>query len=100
MRYDKPIYFQKVTQGAYNANTGDYEADTVEETLMYASIYSCDIETLRLIYGEIKQGVLKVQLQNHYNEHFNRIRIGDTLYKVDSQKKLRVKHIFIVSEIQ
>lgn len=100
MRYDMPIFFQKVTQGAYNANTGDYEADTIEETKRYASIHSCDIETLRLIYGEIKQGVLKVQLQNHYDEPFDRIRIGDTLYKVDGQKKLRVKHVLIVSEIQ
>ena len=100
MRYDMPIFFQKVTQGAYNANTGDYEADVIEETKRYVSIHSCDIETLRFIYGEIKQGVLKIQLQNHYDEPFDRIRIGDTLYKVDGQKKLRVKHVLIVSEIQ
>ena len=100
MRYDKPIYFQKLTQGKYNANTGDYTADTVEETKVSASIHSCDIETLRVIYGEIKQGVLRIHLQNHYTKSFDRIRIDDTLYTVDSNKKLRTKHVFVVSEIQ
>ena len=32
MRYDTPVYFQKVTQGEYYPITGDYGEDTVDET--------------------------------------------------------------------
>ena len=30
MRYDTPIYFQKVTQGEYDPTTGDYGEDTTK----------------------------------------------------------------------
>lgn len=29
MRYDTPVYFQKVTQSEYDPTTGDYGEDTV-----------------------------------------------------------------------
>lgn len=41
-----------------------------------------------------------VRLQMHYKKTFDRIRIGDTLYKVDFERKLRTKHVFVVSEVQ
>ena len=100
MRFDTPVYFQKVTKGKYDASTGNYSDDIIEETLRYADVTDTGTQSLMLIYGTIKQGSLTVRLQNNYNEPFDRLRIGSAFYKVDSSKKLRMKHILIVSEVQ
>lgn len=100
MRFDMPVYFQKITKGEYDASTGNYSNDIVEETLRYANVTDTGTQSLILIYGTIKQESLTVRLQNHYNEPFDRLRIGSAFYKVDSSKKLRMKHILIVSEVQ
>ena len=31
MRYDTPIYFQKITPGEYDPDTGNYAPDSVKE---------------------------------------------------------------------
>lgn len=100
MRFDTPVYFQKIIKGEYDASTGNYSDDIVEETLRYADVTDTGTQTLMLIYGTIKQGSLTVRLQNHYNEPFDRLRIGDVIYKVDSSRKLRTKHVLVVSEVQ
>lgn len=100
MRFDTPVYFQKIIKGEYDASTGNYSNDIVEETLRYADVTDTGTQTLMLIYGEIKQGSLTVRLQNHYDEPFDRLRIGNVIYRVDSSRKLRTKHVFVVSEVQ
>ena len=55
MRYDKPIYFQKFVQGAYNENTGNYEDDSIVEEMVMASIRDTRNETMMQVYGRIKQ---------------------------------------------
>ena len=100
MRYDTPIFFQNVTQGEYDSSTGNYEPDTVEETQCWASVTDSRVETVKMLYGEIKQGCLTVRLQNIYRKPFNQIRIADKLYRVDYSRKLRTKHIFVVSEVK
>ena len=100
MRYDTPVYFQKITPGEYDPETGDYREDTIQETKRLASVMNTGEETLKLLYGSIKQGNLTIQLQNHYNATFSRIRIGEAIYQVDASRKLRVKHTFVVSEVQ
>lgn len=100
MRYDTPIYFQTDKPGAYDASTGDYGESTITEVKRYASVTSAGDETVRLIYGELKQGCLVVRLQNHYTAPFDRIRIGEKLYSVDRARRLRVKQCFVVSEVQ
>jgi hypothetical protein len=57
-------------------------------------------ETLNLVYGEIKQGSLTVRLQNHYSEPFDRLRIGDKVYRVDRARPLLRKYTLVVSEVQ
>ena len=84
----------------YDPETGDYREDTIQETKRLASVMNTGEETLKLLYGSIKQGSLTIQLQNHYNAPFSRIRIGETIYQADVSRKLRVKHTFIVSEVQ
>lgn len=100
MRYDKQVYFQRITPGEYDPDTGNYADDIVEETLRYASVMNTGEDTLRLVYDGPKQGSLTIQLQNHYTEPFDRIRVDNKLYAVDFSRKLRVKHTFVVSEVQ
>ena len=100
MRYDTPVYFQKITSGEYDPKTGNYGDDTVEETLRYASVMNTGEDTLRLVYDGPKQGSLTIQIQNHYTEPFDRIRVGEKVYSVDYSRELRTKHVFVVSEVQ
>ena len=55
---------------------------------------------MKLLYGKISQGSLTIQLQNHYDDPFDRIRIGEKLYTVDMSRRLRTKQIYVVSEVQ
>ena len=100
MRFDTPIYFQTVKKGEYNPDTGNYAEDTVTEDEVYASVTDSSTETLKLVYGTIKQGCFTIRLQNIYRKPFSYIRIGEKRYKVDFSRKLRLKHIFVVSEVQ
>ena len=100
MRYETPIYFQKTTQGAYDPDTGNYGPDIITETLRYASVMDTGRETLRLVYGEIRQGSLSIQIQGHYAGDFDWIRIGSKVYSVDDSRNLRTKQTFVVSEVQ
>jgi len=100
MRYDTPVYFQKITPGEYDPDTGDTAEDTIEEIERFASVYGTGAEMLNLVYGQIRQDSLTIQLQTQYKAPFDRIRIGDTVYKVDTVQNLRVKQYFVVSEVQ
>ena len=100
MRYDTPVYFQKITPGEYDPSTGNYGDDAVEETLRYASVMDTGAELLKLVYDGPKQGSLTIQLQTHYTDPFDRIRVGKNVYSVDFSRKLRTKHTFVISEVQ
>lgn len=100
MRFDTPVYFQKASPGEYDPETGNYGKDTVSETLKYADVTSAGVETLNLVYGDLRQGSLVVRLQNYYTAQFDQIRIGKKAYRVDFSRKLRAKHVFVVSEVQ
>ena len=100
MRYDTPVYFQQVTTGEYDPKTGNYGDDIIKETLRYASVMNTGEEKLKLVYDGPKQGSLTIQIQNHYTEPFDRIRVGEKIYRVDDSRKLRTKHTFVVSEVQ
>lgn len=60
MRYDTPVYFQEITPGEYDPETGDYREDTIQETKRLASVMNTGEETLKLLYGSIKQGSLTI----------------------------------------
>lgn len=94
-----PVYFQLTRQGKYDQETGNYADSEPAETKVYASVADAGTETVQMVYGMLKQGSKVVQLQNHYKKAFNRIRIGDRKYRVDFERKLRAKHVFIVSEV-
>ena len=100
MRYDKLIYFVTVDGKTYDATTGDYTDGTPEKIPVKASIMDTNTETLRLVYGEIRQGSYTVQIQNHYTAAFDYIEINGKKYSVDYRRHLRLKDTFIVSEVQ
>ena len=100
MRFDTPIYFQHITKGEYDASTGNYGEDTITEVMCRASVTDSSTQTLTLVYGGIKQGSLTIRLQNHYSKPFDSIRIGGKRYRVDAERQLRVKHVFVISEVQ
>lgn len=99
MRYDRQIYFVADGKPAYNAATGDYDSPEPTKTPRMASIMDTKEQTMQLVYGGLKQGSLTIHLQNHYNAPFDRIVFGGRRYRVDASRKLRVKHVFIVSEV-
>lgn len=97
MRFDTPIYFQRIGKGAYNANTGDYEPGSVTEIKTYASVTEAKNEALTLIYGKIRQGVKVVRLLRAFPEPFDYVRIDKKVYSVDFSRGSKV---FYVSEVQ
>ena len=99
MRYDTPIYFQKLTPGEYDPATGNYVDDKVSEVKRYASVMDTGENTMILVYSGIKEGSLTIHLQNHYNQPIDRIRIDNKVYGVDFSRKLRTKQIYFVSEV-
>lgn len=97
MRYDIPVFFQRVKPGEYDPITGNYGADTITEEKRYASVTDASTEQLTLVYGGIKQGALVIRLQRGYKIPFDRIRVGDKCYRVNFARYLKT---FIVSEVQ
>ena len=100
MRFDTPIFFQEVIEGELDPNSGDYAEEGVSETKKDADVTDSGIETLNIVYGCIRQGCKTIRLLNHYTDSFDYIRIGNKRYRVDFERKLRTKHVFVVSEVQ
>ena len=100
MRCDTEVFFQSITPGEYEESTGDYEEDKIMEEKKHASVTDTGTDMMNLVYGAIKQGSKTVRLQMHYKKPFDLIRIGNALYRVDFERKLRTKHVFVVSEVQ
>lgn len=97
MRYDTPVYFQRVVAGEYNADTGNYEKSTIKAEKRYADVTETRTETLQLVYGQIKQASLTIRLQNAIYSPIDSIKIGAKEYRVDWS---RGKRVFVVSEVQ
>lgn len=96
MRYDKPIYFQCIQPGEYNAVTGNYGDDVTTAEKRYADVTDTGTEMLKIVYGAIKQGSLTIRLQRPYKEAFDKIKVGEKTYSVDFERR---KKYFVVSEV-
>ena len=100
MRYDTPIYFEKISPGVYDETVGDYGDPIVVSTKRLASVVNTSDKQMHLIYGGIREGSKTISLLNAYGEVFDRIRVGTKLYTVDRRISLRTKQAFVCSEIQ
>lgn len=99
MRYDIPVFFQLIEQGVYNPKTGDYADGKPVETKVFADVTDTGSDVKQILYGDIKRNSKTIRLQQHYKKTYNRIRIDDKQYSVDFERKLRVKHVLVVSEV-
>ncbi len=99
MRYDKTVYFCSESK-TYDTETGDYVKGGTARDPKSASVMDTRTETLRLVYGEIRQDSYTIQLQNHYTNSFDYIEYDGKKYSVDFRRRLRNKETFIVSEVQ
>jgi hypothetical protein len=97
MRYDTPVFFQRVLPGEYNAETHCYDADEIAEVKKYADVIDTSTEQLQIVYGAVKQGSVTIHLQRPYKAAFDYIRIGEKRYRVDIAKR---RKCFIASEVQ
>lgn len=97
MRYDTPVFFQSVQPGKLNTETHNYDDDVITEEKRYASVTDTGAQQLQLVYGTIKQGSRTIRLQMPFTKPFSRVRVGNTVYKVDFSR--RGKN-FVVSEVQ
>ena len=107
MRYDTPVYFVQKGEKTYDTSTGNYTAGDLVKTEVMAAVMDTRAEMLTLVYGKIRQGTLTVHTQNHYDQPFDWIEIynhekrgAPVRYAVDYSRRLRVKHVFIISETQ
>lgn len=96
MRYNKPVYFQKLVKGKYNSDTGNYENDYIDETLQFSSIMDTKTENQKMLYGKPKQGSYTISLHNPYLSDYDSIRIKNRSYQVDYARNNK---IFMVSEM-
>ena len=99
MRFITPVYFQKVVS-VYDSDSGNYTEEVINEDKRFARVTTASVESLRLFYGDIKQGGVVIRLQRSYTAAFDRIRIGGKFYNVDFSRQLEAKNTFIAKEVQ
>lgn len=97
MRYDTSVSFVRM-QRTYQPATGNYDEEPVRE-IRFAAVMDTRTETMDLVYGGFRKGSLTVQLQDHYDEPFDFIEYNGRRYRVDAERALRTKHVFVVSEV-
>ena len=101
MRYDKVITPCEENRGFYDENTGDYDAngDTYNEPII-ASVCDASDQTVKLVYGEIREGVLMIHVPtNDVGIKTDYIEYKGKKYRIDKRRNLRFKTTFIVSEV-
>lgn len=101
MRYDKVITPCEENRGLYNEDTGDYDdaSDTYNEPII-ASVCDASDQTVKLVYGEIREGVLMIHVPtNDIDVKTDYIMYKGKKYRIDKRRNLRFKTTFIVSEV-
>ncbi len=101
MRYDKTISLYSDNRGWYNNETGDYEDDGgafIDHAI--ASVNDASDQTVKLVYGEMREGVLMVHVPtNDIDINTDYIEYKGKKYRIDKRRNLRFKTTFIVSEV-
>lgn len=101
MRYDKVITPCEENRGLYNEDTGNYDdvGDTYNEPII-ASVCDASDQTVKLVYGEIREGVLMIHVPtNDIDIKTDYIMYKGKKYRIDKRRNLRFKTTFIVSEV-
>ena len=99
MRYDTFAYFQSITEGAYDASTGDYaDPEIVEDKVLCSHPVSASERVLQHVFGEVRKRALIIHTQNAYRKPFSRIRIGTKVYQATTTSYLRSKGGYVLTE--
>lgn len=99
MRYDTEIFFQNVSQGEYDPETGDYGDPIIQETGRDAAVYSYSASAQMKDFGKLMGEMVKVHFQNDYTDSFDRVRIGDRIYEAFDRSHMRVKGALILRRV-
>ena len=100
MRYNDRITFVTDGESSYDNNTGNYVEGNPIEVTVPASVMDTRTQTMMLVYGEIRQGSLTIQIQGRHDDPFDRIMVDGKPYRVDYRRRLGAKEVFIVSGVQ
>lgn len=100
MRYDKTIYFVKNGENVYNYDTGDYEESEPVKIARSANVTDLGYESVKLLYGELKQGAKVVRIVGHHYDDCDYIEIDGKAYLVQLERRLRQETTFQVVEKQ
>lgn len=98
MRFDTKAFFIKENERTYDEKTGNYNDGEIVKDLVYCSKSPTEEKKMMIVYGKLNENSLTIVLQNHYTKDFDCIEIDNKKYTVDSSKKLRNKHIFVISQ--
>lgn len=98
MRYDKFVEFIKVTQ-TYNRETGNFDETINVVGSDYASVVATSLETMRIVYGGLKDGSMTITLQHGFAYPYDFVRMDGKMYAVDQHIILYVKQALVVSEV-
>ena len=96
MRYNKPVYFQRLTPDKYDTETGDYVENEPLEDKKFADVTDAGMNTQQIVYGTLKKGSIVVRLQQPYIKPFDYIRFAEKRYKADF---IRGGRAFICHEV-
>lgn len=103
MRRDTEVYFVKEEQGEFDYSTGNYVPGAVIEHKRNALVNDMQEQRQMLLYGALKRGTITIRLLGHFRDDFDYIGIkyGDFKgkYQVDTERKLRSKHVFNASRV-
>lgn len=98
MRFDTPVYFQIITLGDYDPNTGNYGDEKIEEIEIFCDVTDAGTQTETIVYGGLKEGSLVIRLKRPLKKNFNYVRIGEKRYRVDHVQEMLTKQSIVVSE--
>ena len=82
MRYTDRVKLIRAEGAMYDASTGNFTAPTSKEEVAPANVHSEDLETVKALFGEVRQGVIHVVLPCTALGRFDRLEYGGKSYKV------------------
>lgn len=106
MRFDREIYFQYITEGAFDPSTGDHADPAIIEVRKMADVNDTTRDTLMLVFGELRQGSKTACIQGRIAQGYSRIRIRDRtaskdrIYQVKAVRELERLTTFVLEEVQ
>lgn len=98
MRYDKPVYFVKVSQKQYDPDSGEWKNGEPVKTKKYANVTHMGAERQQAVFGDVRSNRLVVRLQRAYTEPYDFIELNGKRCTVDTERCPSDKQSLVVME--